>query len=482
MNVASSKNDICEKFITPVIIKSGWSRESQISFCGDIDFAYKQLDTEYVLYYKPNIPVAVISVTEKDTDIDVGIEKAIHNAKYLDIPCAFSSNGSSFVFYDRTKLQEVAKKELSINQFPHPNELWDIYLNYKNISAATSEIQSAIDNGFTRLLIGVLGIGGCVISIIFKILDNLFTSKVDKRILYLTDQEDYWRRKEWDYLNNQLNQRQPRNENNQRDNNSQNAIPIDYIQLQTNDMKIYHSSVDNFGNEYIRNNKKLSSDFFDIIFLDMQGNSYIGDAKCQDILKYFNDIPQIAIKLKDEILESDRTYFGQPIYVDVTDQSVSNSDAPHVTRIEENENHASSSNQPITNITTSNQTYSIVNEYNTNYNNTIVSKNVFNNKITINTTIMARQTSFSHQIELAEDLKAYLLRLQDNLGNAAQKYINKSNSLYEAGMMDEKHQVLEEYVFETVNRIKSIVEQINEADIPFVEKYIKYLEDSNFIR
>ena len=33
---------------------------------------------------------------------------------------------------------------------------------------------------------------------------------------------------------------------------------------------------------------------------------------------------------------------------------------------------------------------------------------------------MARQTSFSHQIELAEDLKAYLLRLQDNLGNAAQ--------------------------------------------------------------
>ena len=60
----------------------------------------------------------------------------------------------------------------------------------KNISAATSEIQSAIDNGFTRLLIGVLGIGGCVISIIFKILDNLFTSKVDKRILYLTDQEE----------------------------------------------------------------------------------------------------------------------------------------------------------------------------------------------------------------------------------------------------------------------------------------------------
>lgn len=482
MNVASSKNDVCEKIITSVIIKSGWSRELQISFCGDIDFAYKQLDTEYVLYYKPNIPVAVISVTEKDTDIDAGIEKAIHNAEYLDIPCAFSSNGSGFVFYDRTKLQEVAKKELSINQFPHPNELWNIYLNYKNTSAATSEIQSAIDNGFTRLLIGMLGIGGSVISIIFKILGNLFLSKADKRILYLTDQEDYWRRREWERLHDQFNQRPPRNENNQRENCSQDITPINYIQSETDSVKIYHSTIDDFDRECgIRSDKKIPFDFFDMIFLDMHDNNYIGNAKCRDILKYFNDIPQITIKPKDEILESDRIYFGEPIYVDAADQSIGNSDTPHVTRIEENENHASS-NQPITNATMQNHTYTIVNEYNTNYNNIIVSKNFINNKITINTTIMARQTSFSHQIELAEELKAYLLRLQENLGNAAQKYINKSNSLYEAGMMDEKHQVLEEYVFETVSRIKSIVEQINESDIPFVEKYIKYLEDSNFIR
>ena len=95
---------------------------------------------------------------------------------------------------------------------------------------------------------------------------------------------------------------------------------------------------------------------------------------------------------------------------------------------------------------------------------------------------MARQTSFQHQIELAEDLKAYLVRLQENLANAAQKYHDKTNSLYEAGMMDEKHQVLEEYMFETASRIKSIVEQINESDIPFVDSWINYLEGSQSIK
>ncbi len=477
MNVASEINEICKQFITPAIKKSGWSRELQISFCNDIDFAYKQLDTEYVLYYKSDIPIAVISVTEIDTEIDAGIEKAIRNAEDLDLPCAFSCNGYGFVFYNRTELPESAQTELDINKFPQPEELWDIYLKYKNITEAASEIQSAVANGLIRLLIGMLWIGGSIIAIMLKIFDNLSKSKSDKRILYLTDQEDYWRQKEWCCLNNQPNQRQTRNGNNQQD-----LIPINYIKSQTNDIKIYHSSVENFGRECnVQNNKRLPSDFFDIIFLDLHNNSYIEDAKCQDILKYFNDTPQVSIKPKNEISESDRVYFGQPIYVDPIDFSKTRSDAA-VTNTKETENFNSSKDQHITEVTTQNQTYAIVNEYNTNYNNTIDSKNVINNQITINTTIMARQTSFSHQIELAEELKAYLLRLQENLGNAAQKYINKSNSLYEAGMMDEKHQVFEEYVVETVNRIKSVVELINEADIPFVEKYIKYLEDSESVK
>lgn len=86
-----SKN--CEYIITPAIESVVWKRYLQISFYEDPEFAYKHLNTEYVLYYKPNIPIAVISITGNDTHVDVGIKTAINNAEQLDVPCAFSSNG-----------------------------------------------------------------------------------------------------------------------------------------------------------------------------------------------------------------------------------------------------------------------------------------------------------------------------------------------------------------------------------------------------
>jgi type I site-specific restriction endonuclease len=65
-NPVLSIQEICEQFVTPAIEKSGWDRELQISYCEDANFVHTQLNTEYVLYYKPNVPVAVISVTESD--------------------------------------------------------------------------------------------------------------------------------------------------------------------------------------------------------------------------------------------------------------------------------------------------------------------------------------------------------------------------------------------------------------------------------
>lgn len=474
MNTAFSINDICERIITPAIKKSGWSRESQISFCDDIDFAYKQLDTEYVLYYKSGIPVAVVSVIGKDKEMGAGIEKAIYNAKYLDVPCAFSSNGSGFVFYNRAELPETAKMELEIDRFPRPEELWKIYLGYQNIKNTASKIQSAIDKGFTQFFIGVSDIGGRVLSIAFKILDNMFTSKADKRILYLTNQEDYLKCDEWAKGDIHGCQLPINNAHNQRENTLQGVLPLNYIQLQNNDMKIYYSSLDDFKRGFdIKINIKSHLYFFDIIFLERHDNDFEEEAKCQCIMKHFTGIPLIVIKAIDKSLEGNNACYGQTIYVDVMDQPVDNIDDSCTAHINKSDNR----NRHITKIPTSHRTYNQTNGYNIK-----LSKSVDNNKTTINNTIMARQTSFSHQIELAEDLKSYLLRLQDNLDDAAQKYIKKSNSLYEAGMMDEKHQVLEEYMYETVGRIKSIVEQINESDIPFVERLISYLEESDAIK
>jgi len=89
---------------------------------------------------------------------------------------------------------------------------------------------------------------------------------------------------------------------------------------------------------------------------------------------------------------------------------------------------------------------------------------------------MATQTSFSHQIELAEDLKKYLNNLHERLFFVTTDYNNKVNDIHQAGMMEEYYsKFVQEYVYETNQKIKEVVTQIHERDIPFIEKYIAYL-------
>ena len=83
------------------------------------------------------------------------------------------------------------------------------------------------------------------------------------------------------------------------------------------------------------------------------------------------------------------------------------------------------------------------------------------------------EQSIEYQIVLANDLKKYLHELQERLRLAAQSYQQKSFSLYEAGMMDEFQLKFEqEYVKQTIRSIVQVVKQINECDIPFIERYI----------
>jgi len=78
---------------------------------------------------------------------------------------------------------------------------------------------------------------------------------------------------------------------------------------------------------------------------------------------------------------------------------------------------------------------------------------------------------------LAEDLKKYLYQLQERLSLAAQSYQQKCNALYAAGMMEETlNKLMQEYMPSTCEQIMNVVAQINERDIPFIEKHIAILE------
>ena len=70
-----SERDICTKFITPAIEKSGWDKLTQlleeVSFTdgkiyvrGKLTARGNKKRADYILYYKPNIPIAIIEAKE----------------------------------------------------------------------------------------------------------------------------------------------------------------------------------------------------------------------------------------------------------------------------------------------------------------------------------------------------------------------------------------------------------------------------------
>ena len=110
---ALSERDICTKFITPNIVAAGWNVETQIReevgftdgrifVRGKVHARGKQKRADYLLYYKPNIPIGVLEAKDNNHTVSAGIQQALGYAQTLDLPFAFSSNGDGFLFHDKT--------------------------------------------------------------------------------------------------------------------------------------------------------------------------------------------------------------------------------------------------------------------------------------------------------------------------------------------------------------------------------------------
>jgi len=92
-----SERDICTKHITPALKQAGWNIETQIreevtftngKVCvkGNLTTRGKKKRADYILYYKPNIPVAIIEAKDNTHSVRAGIQQALTYAKILDIP------------------------------------------------------------------------------------------------------------------------------------------------------------------------------------------------------------------------------------------------------------------------------------------------------------------------------------------------------------------------------------------------------------
>src|ERR1700730_8675188 len=139
---ALSERDICTKFITPAVKKAGWDEMLQIReevgftkgriiVRGKLVSRGKAKRADYVLYFKPNIPIALIEAKDNSRSAGDGIQQGLDYATTLEIPFVFSSNGDGFVFHDRTGISAEKEATLALDSFPSPSDLWAKYCAWK---------------------------------------------------------------------------------------------------------------------------------------------------------------------------------------------------------------------------------------------------------------------------------------------------------------------------------------------------------------
>ena len=166
---------------------------------------------DYVLYLKPNIPLALIEAKDNSHDVGDGMQQGLEYAATLDIPFVFSSNGDGFVFHDRTGAGGATETDLALDAFPSPDDLWARYTAWKGLTPETEKIVlhdyfddgsgkapryyqvnavnaaiEAIAKGRDRILL-VMATGTGKTYTAFQIIWRLWTAGQKKRILFLAD-------------------------------------------------------------------------------------------------------------------------------------------------------------------------------------------------------------------------------------------------------------------------------------------------------
>jgi len=333
-----SERDICTKFITPAIQKAGWDTHKQIleevSFTdgkiyvrGKLTARGTRKRADYILYYKPNIPIAIIEAKDNNHSIRSGIQQGLDYAKILDIPFVFSSNGDGFHFHDKTENGLNIERELDLDSFPTPELLWEKYKTYKGIiteqqekivtqdyffdgsgrspryyqTNAVNRTLEAIAKGQNRLLL-VMATGTGKTYTAFQIIHRLWKSGTKKRILFLADRNA---------LINQTKKGDFKHFKDKMTVVKQRQIDKSYEIY----LALYQglTGTDEEANVY----KQFSKDFFDLIIIDeCHRGSAKEDSLWREILSYFENATQIGLTAtpKETTEASNSEYFGEPVY------------------------------------------------------------------------------------------------------------------------------------------------------------------------
>lgn len=332
-----SERDICTKYITPAIAGAGWDIQTQVreevtftkgrvNVRGKLVSRSESKRADYILYYKPNIPIAIVEAKDNNEPVGKGMQQALKYAEMLEVPFVYSSNGDAFLEHDLTGQTNPIERELALNEFPSPEQIWQRYCTWKGIEPeiqlivtqeyysdgsgkipryyqliAVNKTIEAIAKGQDRILL-VMATGTGKTFTAFQIIWRLWKSGAKQRILFLADRN----------------------------------ILVD--QTKTNDFKPFGSAMTKIVKRQADKSyeiylalyqgisgtkpeqdiyKQFSRNFFDLVIVDeCHRGSAAEDSAWREILDYFSAGTQIGLtatpRKTKEISNSD--YFGEPLY------------------------------------------------------------------------------------------------------------------------------------------------------------------------
>jgi type I restriction enzyme R subunit len=365
---ALTERDICTKFILPAVKRAGWDEmvqvleevyftKGRIIVRGKLVTRGKAKKADFVLYYKPNIPIALIEAKDNNHSVGDGMQQGLDYAATLDVPFVFSSNGDGFVFHDRTGQSATIESNLGLDAFPSPADLWARYRAWKGFDPEAEQIvlQDYFDDGSGKapryyqvnavnaaieaiaksrervLLVMATGTGKTYTA--FQIIWRLWKAGRKKRILFLADRNvliDQTMVNDFRPFGAAMAKLSTNAKTIERQDGTKEDLTLALDKKRRIDtaFEVYLGLYQAITGPEERQKlyREFSAGFFDLIVIDeCHRGSAAEDSAWREILEYFSSATQIGMTATPKETEyvSNTEYFGEPIFTYSLRQGIS---------------------------------------------------------------------------------------------------------------------------------------------------------------